>query len=112
MKLKRVAVWAALAGGLLVTASAMPAADSAAGKEVFLKKCKTCHGEDGNGNQGMAKILQTTIPPMSSDEVQGKSDAEMKKIITEGMGKMKPVKDLGDADIANVIAYVRTFKKK
>jgi len=25
---------------------------------------------------------------------------------------MKPVKDLGEADIANVIAFVRTFKKK
>ncbi len=36
----------------------------------------------------------------------------MKKIITEGKDKMKPVKDLSDADIDKVSAYVRTFKKK
>jgi mono/diheme cytochrome c family protein len=112
MILKGLAVVAVMAGVLLAVSSAKPAGDAAAGKEVFLKKCKTCHGEDGNGNQGMAKLLKTTIPPMDSDAVQGKSDAEIKKIITEGTGKMKPVKDLSDADIDSVIAYVRTFKKK
>ncbi len=112
MILKRLAVLAAVAGALLAVSSANPTGDAAMGKEVFLKKCKTCHGEDGSGNQGMAKLLKTTIPPMGSDEVQGKSDADMKKIITEGMGKMRPVKDLSDTEIDNVIAYVRTFKKK
>jgi mono/diheme cytochrome c family protein len=92
--------------------SARPAGDAAAGKDVFLKKCKTCHGEDGSGNQGMAKLLKITITPLDSDEVQSKSDAAMKMIITEGKDKMKPVKDLSSADIDNVIAYVRTFKKK
>ena len=92
--------------------SARPAGDATAGKDVFLKKCKTCHGEDGQGNQGMAKLLKTTITPLDAAEVQSKSDAELKKIITEGKDKMKPVKDLGEADIANVIAFVRTFKKK
>ncbi len=92
--------------------SARPAGDATAGKDVFLKKCKACHGEDGQGNQGMAKLLKTTITPLDAAEVQSKSDAELKKIITEGKDKMKPVKDLGEADIANVIAFVRTFKKK
>lgn len=111
MILKGLAVVAVMAGVLLAVSSAEPARDSATGKEVFLKKCKTCHGEDGNGNQGMAKLLNTTIPPLGSDAVQAKSDAEIKKMITEGTGKMKPVKDLSDADIDNVIAYVRTLKK-
>ena len=111
MTLRELAVVATITGLLFVASSAMAAGDTSAGKEVFLKRCKTCHGEDGMGNQGMAKLLKTTIPPMDSDEVQSKSDADMKKIISEGMGKMKPVKDLSDADIANVIAYVRTFKK-
>jgi mono/diheme cytochrome c family protein len=91
--------------------SARPAGDAAAGKDVFLKKCKTCHGEDGRGNEGMAKLLKTTITPLDSDEVQKKSDAEMKQIIVEGKGKMKPIKDLTDTDINNVIAFVRTLKK-
>jgi len=44
--------------------------------------------------------------------VQKKTDAELKKIIEEGSGKMKPVKGLSEIDIANVIAYVRTLAKK
>jgi mono/diheme cytochrome c family protein len=106
---------AVIAGVLLVAASvstARPAGDAAAGKEVFLKKCKSCHGEDGKGNQGMAKLLKTTIAPLDSSEIQGKSDAELKKVITEGKEKMKPVTGLSEADITNVIAFVRTFKKK
>ncbi len=60
----------------------------------------------------MAKLLKTTIAPLDSDQVQSKSDAEIKKIITDGKDKMKPVKDLSNADIDNVIAFVRAFKKK
>jgi mono/diheme cytochrome c family protein len=105
-----------IAAGVLFSApaslSARPAGDAAAGKEVFLKKCKTCHGDDGQGNQGMAKLLKTTITPLDSEEVQSKSDAELKKIITEGKDKMKPVKDVGGADLDNVIAFVRSLKKK
>ena len=92
--------------------SARPAGDAAAGKEVFLKKCKACHGEDGQGNQGMAKLLKTTITPLDAAEVQSKSDADLKKIVTEGKDKMKPVKDVSGADLDNVIAFVRSLKKK
>jgi len=35
------------------------AADAAAGKAIFASKCKTCHGADGQGNPGMAKVLKT-----------------------------------------------------
>ena len=85
--------------------------DSAAGKDVFMKKCKICHGPDGAGNPGIAKALGVTFTPFSSEEIQKKSDADLKKIVTEGKGKMKPVKDLSDADMGNVIAYIRTLKK-
>lgn len=95
-----------------VSYSYPPAGDAAVGKEVFTKKCKTCHGDNGQGNEGMAKLLKTTITPLDSDEVQSKSDADIKMIIVEGKGKMKSVKDISDTDISNVIAYVRTLKKK
>lgn len=102
--------------GVFVAASASfsapPAGDATAGKDVYMHKCKACHGEDGQGNAGMAKLLKTTITPMDSDEVQNKTDAEIKTIVTQGKDKMKPVKDISDTDIANVIAFVRTFKKK
>lgn len=105
------AVMAVFLVAVSASISARPAGDPAAGKDVFLKKCKACHGEDGHGNEGMAKLLKTTITPLDSDEVQKKSDAEIKQVIVEGKGKMKPVKDLTDTDIDNVIAFVRTLKK-
>ena len=42
--------------------------------------------------------------------MQGKSDADLKKVVTVGYEKMKPVKGLADKDVANVIAFVRTLK--
>ena len=114
--LRKMMAGAALMAGLVLAGSvslpARPAGDAAAGKDVYTKKCKTCHAEDGHGNDGMAKILKTTIPPLDSDQVQKQSDADIKKVIVEGKGKMKPVPGLSDAEIDNVIAYVRTFKKK
>jgi cytochrome c len=86
-------------------------ADAEAGKAVYTAKCRTCHGAEGQGNPGMAKVLQTEIKPLSSEEVQKLSDADMKKAITTGFGKMKPVAGIAGADLDNVVAYVRTMKK-
>jgi len=101
-----------MAGVLSVSiTSACFAADATAGKAVYERKCKMCHGAAGEGNPGMAKALNITIPPLGSDQVQKLSDADMKKVITEGKGKMKPLAGLSDTDIADAVAYVRTFKK-
>jgi mono/diheme cytochrome c family protein len=85
-------------------------ADAAAGKATFTARCRTCHGADGQGNPAMAKALSAEIKPLSSDEVQKKSDADLKAAVTMGVGKMKPVSVAG-ADLDNVVAFVRTLKK-
>lgn len=86
------------------------AADAAAGQAVFAAKCKTCHGADGQGNPGMAKVLKTEIKPLTDPEVQGMSEADIKKIIAGGKGKMKPVAVSG-GDLDNVAAFVKSMKK-
>jgi mono/diheme cytochrome c family protein len=98
---------------LLMVAAITPAlaADAAAGHAVYDKKCKMCHGASGEGNPGMAKALNTTIQPLGSSEVQKMSDADLKKIVTQGKGKMKPPAGLSSAEVDNVIAFVRTLKK-
>jgi mono/diheme cytochrome c family protein len=88
------------------------AGDVAAGKVVYDKKCRICHGDDGEGNPDVAKKLKAEQKPLWSDDIQKKSDADFKKTITEGTGKMKPPKNVSDTDISNVIAFVRTLKKK
>jgi mono/diheme cytochrome c family protein len=85
--------------------------DAKAGKAVYDKSCATCHGADGTPKEAIAKMLKVEIPHLGASEVHAKSDADLKKVITEGNGKMKPVKGLADKDLANVIAYVRTLKK-
>lgn len=113
--IKRVVGTIAAMGAMLAVGFAAPPGkmgDAVAGKAVFVKKCKTCHGDTGEGNPGMAKALKLEFKPLGSEEVQKNSDADLKKIITEGMGKMKPVKGLGDKEVDDVIAYVRSLKKK
>jgi len=85
------------------------AADATAGKAVYAARCKTCHGDSGQGNPGMAKVLKTEIKPLTDAEVQGMSEADIKKIIMDGKGKMKPVAVTG-ADLDNVVAFVKSMK--
>ena len=92
------------------TVCALWAADTQAGKAVFEKSCRTCHGADGQGNPAIAKAMNVTIKPLNSGEVQGKSDREISKTVLEGNGKMKPVK-ITEAQAADVTAYLRTLPK-
>ena len=87
------------------------AGDAAAGKEIFSKKCASCHGAAGEGKESVAKTLKVTIRPLGSKEVQAKSDEELKKNFLEGTGKMKSVTGIDAKAADDVIAYLRTLKK-
>jgi len=80
------------------------------GKTVFEAKCQGCHGPRGEGKEAVAKMFKVEMHPFSSKEVQSKTDADFKKIITTGNGKMKPITGLSDKQIEDVIAFVRTLK--
>jgi mono/diheme cytochrome c family protein len=105
-----VAMIIAMALSLALPQVAMSGGDSEKGKALYTSKCKMCHAAEGEGNPGMAKMLKVEMKHLASKEVQEKKDPELKKEITEGNGKMKPVK-LTDEEAANVIAYLRTLKK-
>ena len=94
-----------------VPALGLGAGDAAAGKAVYDKKCATCHGKEGEGKDAIAKMMKVEMRHLGSKEVQAKSDAELTKDITAGNGKMKAVAGLSEADVANVVAFVRTLKK-
>jgi len=108
-------------GALLALALGAPAYSAEEpGKAVFDKTCKQCHGSEGKGDQAADKFYQVSIPRLSSDYVQKKSDDELREIITQGRRKMRPVRmgqpvaehTLAAGEVSNVIAYVRTLKKK
>ena len=93
--------------GLAMAGSAF--ADAAAGKAVYMAKCKACHGANGEGNPAIAKMKGVTMKALGSKEVQAKSDAQLKKDSTTGIGKMPPVK-LTDAEADSMVAFLRTLK--
>lgn len=80
------------------------------GKDVFTAKCQPCHGPNGEGKPAIAKMYQVEMHPLASKEIQAKTDADFKKTITGGHGKMKPVSGISDKQIEDVIAFVRTLK--
>ncbi len=93
--------------------AAPPAEGNAkAGKAVFEKHCAVCHGPNGEGKEAIAKMYKVAMPPLGSKEVQSKSDADIKKVVSEGYGKMRPVKGLSAAELSNLVAYIRTLAKK
>jgi mono/diheme cytochrome c family protein len=96
---------------VLLATPVFAAGNAAAGKEIYAKKCVSCHGEAGEGKDAVAKMLKVEIKPLSSKEVQAKSDADLKKTIMEGMGKMKAVAGVDAKQADDVVAYVRTLKK-
>ena len=93
-----------------LTSIASFAADAKAGKEVYDKSCKSCHGADGTPNPAVAKMMKVEMKDLKSAEIQAMSDDDMKKIISAGKGKMKPVASVTGASADNVVAYVHSLK--
>ncbi len=95
-----------------VCGSGFAAGDAKNGKVVYTRSCQKCHGLDGAGMPAIAKALKVEMKPLGSEEAQKMTDEEMAKAIKEGKGKMAKISALTDKDVADVIAYVRTFAKK
>ena len=70
-----------LAAAFVIYAVPLFGADAAAGKEVFDKKCASCHGAAGEGKAAIAKTMKVELRHLASKEVQAKSDPDLKKNI-------------------------------
>lgn len=81
------------------------------GKELFARRCEACHGKDGEGKPQIEKMYNVKMRPLTSKEVQAKSDKELETIILKGYKKMPPV-HLNDAEASDVVAYLREMAKK
>ena len=97
---------------LLFAVPGFAAGDAAAGKELFAKKCASCHGAAGEGKEAIAKMLKVEMRHLGDKEVQSKSDADLSKVITQGAGKMKAVSGIDDKAAGDLVAYLRTLAKK
>ncbi|GBD08275.1 Cbb3-type cytochrome c oxidase subunit CcoP [Candidatus Thermoflexus japonica] len=86
------------------------------GKELFLGTCASCHGPDAKGLPGLGKDLTT------SAFVRQQTDAQLLDFIQKGRPATDPANTTGvdmppkggnpaltDQDLADIIAFIRTF---
>jgi len=86
------------------------AALSSQSKEIFARKCETCHGSDGAGTP-VGKSLK--VVDLRSPLVQKKSDADLEHVISEGKNSMPPFGNaLSSDEVKALVSYVRTLKAK
>lgn len=79
-------------------------ATAQAGGDTYKAKCAMCHGADGSKTTMGSKAL-------NSADVQKMSDADLTAVIENGKGKMPAYKGkLTDAQIKDVVAYIKTLK--
>ena len=88
-----------------------PVHAQSAGEKVYKAKCASCHGVDGAGATPAGKA--TKARDFCSDEVKKESDEDWTQIIVKGKNKMPAYdKKLTDAEIKDVLTYIRSLCKK
>jgi cytochrome c6 len=111
----KVRLWNALLflGALMVVTFLLivPAKSQGGGEAIYKAKCASCHGADGAGATPAGKA--TKARDFCSDEVKKETDDEWTTIIMKGKNKMPSYdKKLSDAEVKEVIAYIRGLCKK
>ena len=88
-------------------------ADANAGKELWAKHCKSCHGSKGLGDGPKGASLKTFPGDFSSAAFQGGTDGELFFRTSKGRDEMPAYeKKIPEAnDRWNLVAFMRTFKK-
>ena len=119
---------AAFAIGSVIPSAAF-AGDAEAGKMKFLELCVSCHGEGGKGDGPTGLALAAAGQPAPRDFTIGEfvldpdkdgtngSDSDLKEVITKGAlafggsPLMAPIVGLSDADLDNLVAFIRSLKE-
>jgi mono/diheme cytochrome c family protein len=107
--LNRISPAVVIALSLLITS--IPALAQGSGADTYKAKCQMCHGADGLGATPAGKSMKAI--PFNDPQIVHKSDAELIEATTNGKGKMPAYKGkLTDAEIKEVIGYIRILQKK
>lgn len=97
--------------GAIFVAVASVAVAQTGGEATYKAQCQMCHGETGKGDTPVGKGLHAKS--FSDPQVIEASKAKLIGQVKNGSSAMPPFKDkLTDAQIKDVIAYVRTLERK
>ncbi|HUD22085.1 MAG TPA: cytochrome c [Acidobacteriaceae bacterium] len=106
MKIRTGFILAAILAATTVTS----AFAQGSGADTYKAKCAMCHGADGLASGPAGKAMQ--VPAFNSPALAKATTAEMIAATTNGKGKMPAYTGkLTDAQIKEVVAYVRTLQK-
>ena len=96
---------------LLAASVAMPVFAAGTGEADYKAKCANCHGADGLAATTMGKMFK--IASFKDPSQVKLTDAEMIASTTKGKGTKMPAYDgkLSEAQIKDVVAYIRTLQK-
>jgi mono/diheme cytochrome c family protein len=95
---------------LLSLSLAVPAVAQQTGEATYKAKCAMCHGADGTGNTPVGKSMK--LRSLKSPEDVKATDADLFKDTKSGVGKMQGYAGkLTDAQIQDVVTYIRTLQK-
>jgi mono/diheme cytochrome c family protein len=100
-----------------VTAQNRSPGDVSKGRDIFLRYCSGCHGEDGRGE---AKTFRPNVGNLAIKQLMDElSDEYLFTVIQKGgaaVGKNAAMPawsaQLGDDDIRDVVAFVRTLPQR
>lgn len=95
---------------LLSACLAVPAIAQQTGEATYKAKCAMCHGADGLGNTPVGKNMK--VRSFKSPEDIKATDADLARQTKDGVGKMQGYAGkLTDAQIQDVVTYIRTLQK-
>ena len=95
-----------IAAPLLALTIGTPLFAQTSGATIYKSKCQMCHLADGSGNKGM------NVPAFSSGASMESLVAATKNGVSSGPVKMPAYAGkLTDAEIHEVVAYIKTLKK-
>ena len=115
--MKKASLLASFSTAFLLAAASARAADSGSAGDIWAKNCAACHGKDGAGKTKagrMAGVKDMTDAQYQQSFTDEQAAAQIKGGFKDKNGKvkMKAFGDtLSDADIKNLVAYVRSLKK-
>src|SRR6056297_2615834 len=82
------------------------------GRSIYMKHCRSCHGNKGEGDGPKARMIETKMRDLGSEDVQSHTDGELYYMSIIGRDEMPnyeskiPVKE----DRWALINYIRTMK--
>ena len=95
-----------VAASLVAVSLATPLFAQTSGATIYKAKCQMCHLADGSGNKGMK------VPAFTTGASEARLIAATKNGVSTGPVKMPAYAGkLTDADINDVVAYIKTLTK-